>query len=93
MLIAAEIPKNPSSKAKFSGKKKPIFGRRFYTLNEQKYSNLRPLLTITFPKVFQNSKKLGHWTSGSGCKKTLNRSEQRKKSVKAFFDTVIFHIL
>ena len=35
--------------------------------------NLRPLLSITFPQGFQKSKKFGHWTSGSGGKKTFKR--------------------
>ena len=42
--------------------------RQFYTLYKQKFSNLRPLLSITFPQGFLNSKKFGHWTSGSGDK-------------------------
>ena len=32
-----------------SPKKKLIFARRFYTLYEQKFSNLRPFLSTTFP--------------------------------------------
>ena len=49
--------------------------RQFYTLYEQKFSNLRTFLSITFPQGFRKSKKFGHWTSGSGGKKTINRSE------------------
>ena len=44
--------------------------RQFYTHCEPKFSNLRPLLSITFPKGFQKSKKkFGHWTLG----RALNR--------------------
>ena len=39
-------------------------------------SYLRPLLSITFFQGFQISKKFGHWTSGSGGKKTGKQSEQ-----------------
>ena len=48
----------------------------FYTLYEQKFSNLTPLLSITFSQGFRKSKKLGHWTSGSGGKKTVRCSEK-----------------
>ena len=59
---------------------------------EQKFYNLRPLLTITFPQGFRISIKFGHWTSGSGGKKTFKRSEQMKKSVKkTFFAAAILH--
>ena len=57
-------------------RKKICSPRRFDTLYEQKFSNLRPLLSITFPQGFRISKKLGHWTSGSGGKKTGKQSEQ-----------------
>ena len=56
-----------------------FFARWFYTLFEHKFSNLRPLLSITFAQGFLISKKLGHWTLGSGGKKTFKRSEQMKK--------------
>ena len=49
--------------------------------------------TITFPKRFWKSKNFGHWTSGSGGKKTFKRSEQMKKSVKTFFFVPILHPL
>ena len=52
--------------------KKKIPPRRFYTLYEQTFSNLRPLLSNTFPQGFQKSKSFGHWTSGSGGKIPLN---------------------
>ena len=48
----------------------------FYTLYEQKFSNMRPLFSITFPQGFQKSKKFGHWTLGSGGKNTAKRNEK-----------------
>ena len=51
---------------------KNFFWRRFYTLCEQKFSNLRPLPSITFPQGFLKSKQFAHWTSGSGDKIPLN---------------------
>ena len=47
-----------------------------YTLYEEKFSNLRPLLSITFPPGFKKSKKFGRRILGSGDKKTLKRSEK-----------------
>ena len=35
---------------------------------EQKFSNLRPLLFISFPQGFRNSKKFAHWTLKAGQK-------------------------
>ena len=67
-LLRQNLPKN-----------KLFFPRRYYTLYKQKFSNLRPLLSITFPREFLKSKKFGHGTSGSGGKKTFKRSEQMKK--------------
>ena len=61
------------------------FARRLNTLYEQKFSHLRPFLSITFPQGFQKSKKFGQWAFGSGGKKTFKRREQIKKSVKNFF--------
>ena len=71
--------RNPASKAKFA-KKQTFFVRQFYTIYKQKFSNLRPLLSITFPQEFQKSKKFGHLTSGSWGKKTFKWSEQMKKN-------------
>ena len=48
----------------------------FYTVFEQKIANLKPRLSITFPQVIRIFKKYGHWTLGSGGKKTVKRSEQ-----------------
>ena len=68
--------------------------RRFYTLYEQKFSNLRPLLSINFPQGLQKSKKFRHWTSESGGKKTLKWSAQMKdKNIKSIFATAILHPL
>ena len=55
---------------------------RFYTLYEQKFSNLRPLLSITFPKGFRKSKKIGHWTLGKG-EKNVKRSEKHPYQKKS----------
>ena len=56
--------------------------RRFETNSKQKGSNVKPLLSITFPQGFRISKNIGHPTSGSGGKKTVKRylkSEQTDK--------------
>ena len=67
---------------------------QFYSLYEQKFPTLRPHCSITFSQGFQISKKLGHWTSGSGGKKTFNRSEQMKKiRKKLFVDAPFLHPL
>ena len=60
---------------------------RFYTLYEQRYSNLRPLLPLVFPKDSENLKKVWHLTLGIGGKNTFKWSEQmkKKKFVKNFF--------
>ena len=42
-------------------------------MSKQKCSNLRPLLSITFPQGFRRSKNFGHPTLGSGGKKTFKR--------------------
>ena len=55
-----------------------FFAWTFYTLCEQKFSNLRQFLSITYPQGFQKSKKFGHWTLGIGGKKTFKLSEQMK---------------
>ena len=54
--------------------KKTIFEQQIYTPYKQKFSNLRPFLYATFPQGFQKSKKFGHWTLGSGAKKTVKWS-------------------
>ena len=55
---------------------------QFYTLYEQKLSNLRPLISITFPQGFRKSKKFGQSTSGSGSKKTVKPSEKHRYQKK-----------
>ena len=72
MWIVAPIPKIPAIKAKFSEKKRKKNAQRSDTLYEQKFGNLRPIPSITFPKGLKKSKKFGYWSSGSGGKKTLN---------------------
>ena len=69
--------------------------RQFYTIYEQKFSNLRPPLFITFPQRFQKSKKFEHWTSGSGGKKTFKCSKQMKRIFfyKNFFLPLQFYTL
>ena len=44
--------------------KKTFFARQFLSIFKQKCSNLRPLLSTTFPQGFQISKK--YWTSNFG---------------------------
>ena len=46
---------------------------QFLSTSKLKCSNLRPLLSITFPQGFQISKNIGHPTSESGGKKTFKR--------------------
>ena len=54
-----------------SAKNKLFFARRFQTTFKQKCSNLRPLLSITFPQGFRISKTIGHPTLGGGGRKTF----------------------
>ena len=75
LLVRQNLPKN-----------KLFFARLFYTLLKEKFSNLRLLLSITFPQGFRKFKKFGQWALESGGKKTFKRSEPMKtKSVKNFF--------
>ena len=80
MQIVAPIPKNPASKAKFV-KNLTFFARQFFTLYEPKNSNVRSLLSNSFPQGVGKSKKFGHWTLESGGKKTFKWSEQRRKNL------------
>ena len=50
MQIVAPIPKTILLVRQNSSKIKLFFARQFYTLYEKKYSNLRPLLSISFPQ-------------------------------------------
>ena len=53
--------------------KKTFFAQRFQTIFQQKCSNLRPLLSITFPQEFRISKNIGYPILGSGGKKAFKR--------------------
>ena len=58
--------------------KQLVLPRQFYTLHERNFSNLRTLLSITFPQGFRKTKWFRHWMSGSGGKKTGKRSEKHR---------------
>ena len=62
--------------------KKLFLPPQFCTLKEQKLSNLRLLLSITFPQGFPKSKQFGYWPSGSGGEKTVKRSEKVRQRNK-----------
>ena len=64
-------------------KKKTFFAQRFQTTSKQKCSNVRPLLSISFPQGFRISKYIGHPTSGSGGKKTVKKDRKPKKTEKS----------
>ena len=84
----------PACKAKLAGTKElKKCVQWFYTLYMNKVSNLRPLLSNSFPQGFQKYKMFGHWTSESAGKKTFKRREQMKKKIckKLFFATAILH--
>ena len=57
--------------------------RGCYTLYEQKFSNLRQLLSITLPQGFWKFKKFVHWTSRSGVKKMVKHSEKHRFKKKS----------
>ena len=44
----------------------------------EKFSNVRPLLCVTFPQGFQISKNFGHPTLGSGVKRRLNGTKREQ---------------
>ena len=48
-------------------------------------SDLRPLLPITFPQGLRKSKIFGHWTLGSGGKKTFKRNLKKVIRKNNFF--------
>ena len=50
-----------------------------------KFSDLRPFLSILFPKGFRKSKKFRHFTLGKGDKRHLNRVNKWKKNCKKLF--------
>ena len=85
MRIVAQIQKDPTSKAKFVKNNTFFFcSAMLHLLWEKKYSNLRPLLSISFPQGFRKFNKLGHWTWGSGRKRRLNEVNKGKKSIIFF---------
>ena len=59
---------------------KKKIARQFYTTSIQKCSNVRLLLSITFPQGFRISKNIWHPTSGSGGKKTVKRYIQSEQT-------------
>ena len=74
-------------KSEKSEEKNFFCARRFQTVWKQKFSYLRPLLSITFPQEFRISKNIGHPTLGSGGKKTVKRylkSEKSERKKKLF---------
>ena len=84
--VGAKIRLNGVNKENKSVKKK--VAAAILTIFEQKCSNLRPLLSKTFPQGFLISKKFGHLISRSGGKKTFKRylkSEQMKKKIRKNF--------
>ena len=84
MRILAPIPTKILLLSKIC-QKLNFFVRPFCTLYEQEYSNLRPILSISFLQGFRKSTMFGHWTSGREGKKMFKRSEQMtKESVKLF---------
>ena len=54
---------------KIRKKKNP---RHFYTIFEEKCSNMRPLLSITFPQGFKNLKKMDIGLFEVGAKRRSN---------------------
>ena len=61
------VRQNPPKKIFF------CFVWRFKNTSKQKCSNLRPLLSITFPQGFRISINIGHPTLGNGGKETFKR--------------------
>ena len=72
-----------------------FFSQWFKTLYRQKISNLRPLLSTTFPQGFWKSKKFGHWNLESGEKRRLNgvNKWRRKNPYSTFLAAAILHPL
>ena len=57
MRIVAPMPQEGGPRQ--NQQKKLFFARRFQTTSRQKCSNVRPLLSITFPQGFRISKNIG----------------------------------
>ena len=62
--------------------------RQLYTLYEQKYSNLKQLLSISFSQGLRKSKKFGLLEVGA--KRRLNRVKKGKK-FSIFFSSILDH--
>ena len=86
MRIVAPMPQEGGPRQK-PPKKNLFFARQFQTTSKHKCSNVRPLLSITFPHGFRITKNIGHPTSGSGVKKTVKRyfKSEKKRRKKTFF--------
>ena len=85
MRIVAPMPQEAGPRQ--NQQKINFFARRFQTTSKQKCSNVRPLLSITFPQGFRISKNIGHPTLGKGGKKTLKRylkSEENEEKILFF---------
>ena len=67
-----------------------FFARQVKTLYEQNFTIWDHFFPLLFPNDSKYLNELGHWTSGSGGKKTFNRSEQMTKIRKKLFFRVIF---
>ena len=78
-----------SEQMKKKSVKKLVWPWQFYTLHEQKFSNLRPLLSITFPQGFRISKILDIRLWEVGTKKTAKgyiKSEQTHRQTETQAD-------
>ena len=56
-------------------KKLFFLARRFQTTFTQQCSNMRPLVSSTFPQGFRISKKFGDWTSGNRPTRGLEKTD------------------
>ena len=84
MRIATPIPKNPTGKKKIT-KKKLFFGTAIlHPLWEEVFKSEKTFhyFSSRIPKI---KKKFGHWTLGSGGKKTFEHNEETKKIRKKLF--------
>ena len=65
----------------------------FYTLYDQKFSNLRLIFSITFPKDSKNLKCLYIGPQEVAAKRLLNGVNKWKNPLKTFFAAAILHPL
>ena len=77
------VKKDQKPKKTEKSEEKNFFLRRFETIFKQKFSYLRPLLSITFPQGFRISKNIGHPTLRSGGKQTVKKDRKPKKTEKS----------